>query len=147
MHQNKFHTTTIQRLKDKIEASGKGGPQLDEYEKELAEHLKILYKFANKGIRGRGKKMDNEPATSPELSERAGSDGRGVSELLPPPVLNSRGTDTSVFGGSTILWNRGDRTMSDDVFVGNQGHTQSNFMGGLGDGNSGIGGYSFGSIG
>jgi hypothetical protein len=147
MHQNKFHTETIQRLKDKIEASGKGGPQLDEYEKELAEHLKILYKFANKGIRGRGKKMDSEPATSPVLSERAGSDGRDVPEFLPPPVLIPRGTEGSLFGGSTTLWNRNDRTMSEDVFVGNQGHTQTNFMGGLGDGNAGIGGYSFGSMG
>jgi hypothetical protein len=78
MHQNKFHTETIQRLRDKIEGGTKGGQPLDDEDKRLAEHLKILYKFANKGIKGRGKKEDdsskisapeNPPATTTPPTE------------------------------------------------------------------------------
>src|SRR5271155_4095246 len=56
MHQNKFHTERIQQLTIKYEQSTKGGPPLDDQEQKLADHLKILYKYANKGIKGRGKK-------------------------------------------------------------------------------------------
>jgi hypothetical protein len=149
MHQNKFHTERINQLKDKIEASGKGGPPLNEYDKKLAEHLKILYKFANKGIRGRGKKRESELTTSPDelpfASDRS-SEGRTFAEqLLPPPVSNvARGND-GTFGGLTSpsMW-RNDRMMADDVFVGNHGH---GFLGTPGDGNAGINGYTYGNVG
>jgi hypothetical protein len=150
MHQNKFHTETIQRLKENIEASAKGGQQLDEYEKNLAEHLKILYKFANKGIRGRGKKRESEEMITPILtpnSER-GSEGRGLEQLLPPPVSNaSARVEAGSFTGlsTTSSWNRNERMMSEDVFLGNHGHVQNTFLGSQGDG--GISGYSFGSMG
>src|ERR1700736_4935647 len=80
MHQNKFHTETIQRLKDKMEASTKGGPPLDEYEKELADHLRTMYKFANKGIRGRGKKRDSEPELAETSTPEHDNQGRGFTD-------------------------------------------------------------------
>src|SRR5271167_1405729 len=64
MHQNKFHTERIQELTIKYQASTRGGPQLSEEEQKLADHLKILYKFANKGIKGRGKKDAESKSTT-----------------------------------------------------------------------------------
>jgi hypothetical protein len=154
MHQNKFHTETIQQLKDKMEASTKGGPPLDEYEKELADHLRTMYKFANKGIRGRGKKRDSEPELAETSTPEHDNQGRGFTDtevqgfadegrqftegLLPLPVSNP-----ASFGAS---WSRSDRLLGEDVFVGNHGSVQSNYLG-VSDGNSGIGGYPFGNMG
>src|SRR5271156_3750008 len=64
MHQNKFHTERIQELTQKYEASTRGGPALTQQEKEIVNHLKELYKFANKGIKGRGKKNENRQKSS-----------------------------------------------------------------------------------
>lgn len=164
MHQNKFHTETIQRLTTKAEASARGGPPLNEGEKKLADHLKILYKFANKGIKGRGKK-ENEPKPSTQQDTRAGQqhsqpqgDTRVFNEptLLPPPVnvQSHRGIegDPSYLGvaNPTSSWSRGERM--EGVYVGSQGQgqAQANFMGIPGDGGSGamgMGGYGFGSMG
>jgi hypothetical protein len=165
MHQNKFHTETIQRLTTKAEASSRGGPPLNDGEKRLADHLKILYKFANKGIKGRGKK-EHEPKPSTQQETRAGQqhsqphgDSRAFNEqaLLPPPVSvpGHRGIEAapSYLGvaNPTSSWSRGERM--EDVYGGNQGHGQaqaSNFIGISGDGGSGgmgMGGYAFGSMG
>ena len=156
MHQNKFHTETIQRLTTKAEACSKGGPSLSEDEQKLADHLKILYKFANKGIKGRGKKEDpkipqsqsqSQVHTEHQIPERPLA--TFAETLLPPPGGVVR-DGTSFLGGlSTASWPR-DRM--DDVFVGNQGHSQAqsnnNYLGIPGDGGSGgLGGYAFGSLG
>src|SRR5216117_1775199 len=71
MHQNKFHTERIQQLTIKYQMSTKGGPPLDDSEQQLADHLKILYKFANKGIKGRGKKeTESKLSGTPSTTER-----------------------------------------------------------------------------
>ena len=174
MHQNKFHTETIQRLTMRYDESTKGGLPLTEDEKKLVDHLKILYKFANKGIKGRGKKRDNDPkpprnnavtATTapPELRVEQPLDRTtatvptifGEQTLLPLPVSKAppalRGMDGAAtpFMGLThpaSSWSRGE-----DVFVGNQGHGQgqsTSFLGIPGDGNpGGLGGYAFGNMG
>jgi hypothetical protein len=120
MHQNKFHTETIQRLTAKAEAATKGGPPLDEEEQKVADHLKILYKFANKGIKGRGKKENNETKRSrppepqpPEREEQIYEPPR----LLPPRTVG-RGIETSSYllpGASANGWSRPERM--DDVFM------------------------------
>ena len=150
MHQNKFHTETIQRLTTKAEACSKGGPSLSREEQKLADHLKILYKFANKGIKGRGKKEDpkphsqSQPPTEQQIPERPLA--AFADAFLPPPTGVRDGPS---FGGlSTGAWSR-DRM--DDVFVGSQGHSQAqsnSYLGIPGDGGSGgLGGYAFGSMG
>lgn len=168
MHQNKFHTERIQQLTIKYQASTNGGTPLTEEEQKLADHLKILYKFANKGIKGRGKKeTESKPMTTvtttepPEttqteeeqqqsLDQRPTAESRVFTgeQLLPLPVskplLRSGMEGTSPFMG----WSRGE-----DVFVGNQGSSvmQSNsFLGIPGDSSSnstGLAGYAFGNIG
>jgi hypothetical protein len=149
MHQNKFHTETIQRLTMKYDDSKNGGPPLNEDEVVLANHLKILYKFANKGIKGRGKKderrkgSDTSEKSSLESLDRENTRGFGEQTLLPlpvskPPVL--RGIE----GSSPFMLNSG--TWREDVFTG-QGQ-QSNFIGIPGDSHSGVlGGYGFGNLG
>lgn len=155
MHQNKFHTETIQRLTTKAEACSKGGPSLSNEEQKLADHLKILYKFANKGIKGRGKKEDpkaQSQAQSHTTTEQQPLPERPLaySETLLPPPTGVRDGGASFMGLSTGAWSR-DRM--DDVFVGSQGHSQAqqqsnNYLGIPGDGGSGgLGGYAFGSLG
>jgi len=163
MHQNKFHTETIQRLTAKAEASSKGGPPLDEEEQKVADHLKILYKFANKGIKGRGKKETNErrkpqskpPAPAKERPKERPSERiyEPPTLLPPPPAVAGRGlegTTSAYLLPGTSGWSRPERM--EDVFVGGQ-HTQqaqsSSFISGIsGDGGGmGIGGYAFGNLG
>lgn len=166
MHQNKFHTETIQRLTAKCEACSNGGPTLNAEEQKLADHLKILYKFANKGIKGRGKKETRSTLSIPipqkvsqteqqhrEVPDQRPpeSEGQGEQTLLPPPVPNLSG---SIEGSAPFMglsqsqsWTR-----EEDVFVGgqnNHGSVQSNnFLGIPGDNNSGgLGGFTFGNIG
>jgi hypothetical protein len=139
MHQNKFHTERIQELTQKLQDEARGGPALTEEEKEVAEHLKILYKYSNKGIKGRGKKVPKKmttptvptatevgpaPATSPpaarvETAPEQQTFGGGGS-LLPLPVTKPiplRGIEgPSPFMGMPS-WPR-------DVFIGNQGEHQ-----------------------
>jgi hypothetical protein len=115
----------------------------------LADHLKILYKFANKGIKGRGKKEDPKPQSQPptELQIPERPLGGGYADTLLPPPTGVR-DGASFMGLSTGSWSR-DRM--DDVFVGSQGHSQAqsnNYLGIPGDGGSGgLGGYAFGSLG
>jgi hypothetical protein len=172
MHQNKFHTETIQQLTTKYDASTKGGPQLDEEEQRLADHLKILYRFANKGIKGRGKKTEPKPSTTgsqePKKVEQQQQQQQSVERLtdsrvftsreqslLPLPVSKAPSTLRGMDGPAPFLglshsgssWSRGE-----DVFVGSQGghgQVQSNsFLGIPGDGSSGgLGGYAFGNTG
>ena len=168
MHQNKFHTERIQQLTIKYQMSTRGGPPLDDSEQKLADHLKILYKFANKGIKGRGKKetelkpsvtsstTETTTRTEPPPSERVFTSEQ--QSLLPLPArikstLRRGMAETASFGSvssGTSSWSRGE-----DVYIGNQGggqlqHQQSNsFLGIPGDGSSttsGIGGYGFGGI-
>jgi hypothetical protein len=176
MHQNKFHTERIQELTIKYQASTRGGPQLSEDEQKLADHLKILYKFANKGIKGRGKKdAESKPtktvtnatttttttttgqqqdSTTTARTEEPAMESRVFTgeQLLPLPVskplLRSGMEGNPPFMG----WSRGE-----DVFVGNQGGSSSvvqqsnNFLGIPGDGGNntggGLGGYAFGNMG
>ena len=151
MHQNKFHTERIQELTLKLQNAAKGGPPLTEEERKVADHLKILYKYSNKGIKGRGKKLSKkatlptataEPAVpavptaqvsrigmAPEQQEPSFATGQ---TLLPLPVrkpVPRRGIEgPSPFMGMTgpnSSWSR-------DVFIGNQvteGH-QANAGGG-----------------
>ncbi len=168
MHQNKFHTERIQQLTIKYQASTKGGPPLTDAERKVADHLKILYKFANKGIKGRGKKESDlkrsatatTTPTRPEPSLDRPTESRvftGEQSLLPIPVSNKQQSliQAPSFMGSTSWSSRGS---GEDVFVGNQsngGQMPSNsFLGIPGDGSSssgggtgGMGGYGFGGIG
>jgi len=139
MHQNKFHTERIQQLTIKYEQSTKGGPPLNEEEQKLADHLKILYKYANKGIKGRGKKetpqqptqqqkqqqqqTSSSPTTRQQPIEPTTKSTRGYTSgdqqqtLLPLPVskpVTLHGTSPFLgMGGST--WG----ATREDVFVGN----------------------------
>lgn len=170
MHQNKFHTERIQELTIKYQASTRGGPQLSEDEQKLADHLKILYKFANKGIKGRGKKEaeskstktvtnatttgQQQESTTTARTEEPVMESRVFTgeQLLPLPV--SKPLLRSGMEGNTPFmgWSRGE-----DVFVGNQGSSSSvvqqsnSFLGIPGDGGNntggGLGGYAFGSMG
>jgi hypothetical protein len=174
MHQNKFHTEKIQQLTIKYQASTKGGPALTAEEQKLADHLKILYKFANKGIKGRGKKEPSESkvaatVTTGPTQEMTRSDDEeeqqqppiesrgftgGGEQLLPLPVSKP------LLSSSTAAY-IGWPTRTDDVFIGNQGGgggnagvVQSNsFLGIPGDFASssssagGLGGYAFGNMG
>jgi hypothetical protein len=110
MHQNKFHTEALQRLTRKAEMSSRGstGVHLTPSDQEIIAHLKQLYKNANKGIRGRGKKP-------PEQRPR---------EQLPPP----RGAVEAFVWGV-----RGERMMDD--FGGGQG---GEYMGISSDGRVGF---------
>lgn len=177
MHQNKFHTERIQQLTIKYQASTKGGPPLTDAERKVADHLKILYKFANKGIKGRGKKgsetKPSETATTTipqettttartESLDRPTAESRVFTEeqsLLPIPMSKNQQSliQTPSFMGSTSWSSRGG---GEDVFVGNQnsgsGHGQmssNSFLGIPGDSGSsgvgagGLGGYAFGGIG
>jgi hypothetical protein len=155
MHQNKFHTETIQRLTTKAEACSKGGASLTEDEQKLADHLKILYKFANKGIKGRGKKEDPKPQppiqTQPQslvAEQQIPERPLAYAETLLPPPAGVRDGGASFMGLATAGWTR---ERMDDVFVGSQGHSQAqsnNYLGIPGDGGSGgLGGYAFGSLG
>lgn len=132
MHQNKFHTQRIQQLTIKYEQSTKGGPPLDEEEQKLADHLKILYKYANKGIKGRGKKetaqqqqqqTSSSPTTRQQPIEPTPKPTRGYASgdqqptLLPLPVSKPptlHGTSPFLGMGSTT-WG----ATREDVFVGN----------------------------
>jgi hypothetical protein len=136
MHQNKFHTETLQRLTKKAEASAKGGgPPLTRPEQKIINHLRDLYKFANKGIKGRGKKDHEQKSLTTLDSEERSLESRTAVELLPPPT-SSRGIEGFSGMGS---WSRGER-MVEDSFVGH-GHAQSNdFIGISGDGRVG---YAF----
>ena len=168
MHQNKFHTETIQKLTAKAKASAQGGPALDEGERKVADHLKILYKFANKGIKGRGKKdltdrkstaRNNETETrrhrEQNNQQRPAERIYEPPTLLPPPPSVGRvlaeGTPSYLLSGSASSWSRPERM--EDVFVGGgQGHVQAqsnSFLTGIsGDaGSVGLGGYAFGSLG
>ena len=173
MHQNKFHTERIQQLTIKYQASIKGGPPLTDAERKVADHLKILYKFANKGIKGRGKKeSESKPSTTatttgpqetttrPEQTLDRPTESRlftGEQSLLPIPVSNKQQSliQAPSFMGSTSWSTRGS---GEDVFVGNEsngGQMPSNsFLGIPGDGSSssssggtGMGVYGFGGIG
>jgi hypothetical protein len=53
-HQNKFHSGTIRRLKERFE-NIEEGDVVQEWEKVLWEYFVGLYKNCNKGIKGRGK--------------------------------------------------------------------------------------------
>ena len=151
MHQNKFHTETIQRLTAKAEASIKGGPPLNEEEQKVADYLKSLYKFANKGIKGRGKK-ETGPLTRGNTAQQRQADRiHEPATLLPPPngVAGRTLEGTSYLHSGASGWPRSERM--EDVFVGGQ-HAQAqsnNFSSGIsGDaGGVGLGGYAFGSVG
>ena len=177
MHQNKFHTERIQQLTKKYQASTKGGPPLTDAERKVADHLKILYKFANKGIKGRGKKdcgskpstrttattatvpQETTTPTRTESLDRPTTESRvftGEQSLLPIPGSKKHQSliQAQSFMGSTSWSSRGGE---EDVFVGNQsnggGHGQmpsNSFLGIPGDGSSGtggLGGYAFGGLG
>jgi len=166
MHQNKFHTERIQQLTIKYEQSTKGGPPLNEEEQKLADHLKILYKYANKGIKGRGKKeaaqqqrqSSSPPMTRQQPIETTTKPSRGYTSgdqqptLLPLPVSKPptlHGTSPFLGMGGTT-WG----ATREDVFVGNPtggqnavqqsgsvgnsaaGGGDGNFLGIPGDGNS-----------
>ena len=150
MHQNKFHTETIQQLTKKYETFTKGGPPLTAEERKTADHLKILYKFANKGIKGRGKKEKAAPKSQQQQQQQTSN------HTQPAEQNGSSATDTRPFPEQTLLplpflglphWSRGE-----DVFV-NQSHAgqvQSNaFLGIPGDGTTsgGLAGYTFGNLG
>jgi hypothetical protein len=137
MHQNKFHTARIQELTQKLQDAARGGPALTEEEKQVADHLKILYKYSNKGIKGRGKKLPKRPPPSPtpnppEEVEPPAPTPPSATRVEPPP-------ETTFSAGGTLLplpvtkpvplrgiegpspfmgWPR-------DVFIGNQGEHQS----------------------
>lgn len=53
-HQNKFHISTIRRLKERFENISEGDV-VEEWEKSMWEYFVGLYKNCNKGIKGRGK--------------------------------------------------------------------------------------------
>ncbi|KAI7352424.1 hypothetical protein KC319_g7315 [Hortaea werneckii] len=53
-HQNKFHTATIRRLRERFEKIRRGDV-VERWEKEMWEYFGELYKNCNKGIKGRGK--------------------------------------------------------------------------------------------
>jgi len=82
MHQNKFHTERIQELTQKYQDSTRGGPALTQQEKEIVNHLKELYKFANKGIKGRGKKHENRQKQS-STPNNNGSNTNGSTTQVP----------------------------------------------------------------
>jgi hypothetical protein len=80
-HQNKFHSATIRRLKERFEHIEEGDV-VEEWEKVLWEYFVGLYKNCNKGIKGRGKdrRISNmaalsllEPVDGPGLGGRRGS--------------------------------------------------------------------------
>jgi len=92
MHQNKFHTERIQQLTIKYEQSTKGGPPLDDQEQKLADHLKILYKYANKGIKGRGKKEGAQQQQQQQLTSSPAPTRRRPRVPEPtPPKPRARG--------------------------------------------------------
>ncbi|KAI7550193.1 hypothetical protein KC331_g3333 [Hortaea werneckii] len=53
-HQNRFHTATIRRLRERFETIRRGDV-VERWEKEMWEYFGELYKNCNKGIKGRGK--------------------------------------------------------------------------------------------
>ncbi|KAI7215121.1 hypothetical protein KC333_g5643 [Hortaea werneckii] len=53
-HQNRFHTATIRRLRERFE-NIQQGDVVERWEKEMWEYFGELYKNCNKGIKGRGK--------------------------------------------------------------------------------------------
>jgi hypothetical protein len=92
MHQNKFHTERIQQLTIKYEQSTKGGPPLDEQEQKLADHLKILYKYANKGIKGRGKKETAQQPQQPQQQHQQTSSSTTTTRPQPVPEPRTKPT-------------------------------------------------------
>jgi hypothetical protein len=175
MHQNKFHTERIQELTLKLQNAAKGGPPLTEEERKVADHLKILYKYSNKGIKGRGKKMAKnavtgttaavptvEPTTATRIEtapiEQPSFTGGGGQALLPLPItkpVSLRGIEGPsrfmvMAGGppapAPLSWHR-------DVFIGNQGPEgpqvgggQPNYLGDAAPGTS-MNTFSFGNMG
>jgi hypothetical protein len=139
MHQNKFHTARIQELTQKLQDAARGGPALTENEKQVADHLKILYKYSNKGIKGRGKKLPKRlpppptptppeiesPSPTPPAATRVEPAPEqtfsGGGSLLPLPVTKPvplRGIE----GPSPFM---GMQSWPRDVFIGNQAEHQS----------------------
>jgi hypothetical protein len=161
MHQNKFHTERIQQLTIKYEQSTKGGPLLDDQEQKLADHLKILYKYANKGIKGRGKKeiaqqqqrqtsssaptkrRPRVPEPTPKPTARGYPSADQQPTLLPLPVSKPptlHGTSPFLGMGGTT-WG----ATRENVFVGNPSGGQNtvvqsgNAVGGTAGGGGGGG--------
>jgi uncharacterized Zn-finger protein len=52
-HQNKFHVQALQQLTEKFMSVGDG--EIPEEDKDLFEYFASLYKYSNRGIKGRGK--------------------------------------------------------------------------------------------
>lgn len=76
-HQNKFHITTIRRLRERFENILEGDV-VEEWEKAMWEYFVGLYKNCNKGIKGRGKdrRISNTsaiPLHGGQVSERRDS--------------------------------------------------------------------------
>ncbi|KAF2484575.1 hypothetical protein BDY17DRAFT_248363 [Neohortaea acidophila] len=74
-HQNKFHVETIRRLKARFENVADGGDAVDDWEKEMWEYFRGLYKNCNKGIKGRGKdrRISNAASASSMSAQRRAS--------------------------------------------------------------------------
>ena len=176
MHQNKFHTERVQELTLKLQNAAKGGPALTEDERKVADHLKILYKYSNKGIKGRGKKLSKKvtmPTITVEQTVLADSIAQAPrmetapeqqpsfavgQTLLPLPVTKPvpmRGIE----GPSPFMGMTGHASWSRDVFMGNQvtdGHQSnagggghSSYLGMAGDATSGtsLTNFTFGNMG
>jgi len=99
MHQNKFHTERIQQLTIKYEQSTKGGPPLNEEEQKLADHLKILYKYANKGIKGRGKKETAQQPQQPQQQHQQTSSSTTTTRPPSPTPPHTATTPLPTPGG------------------------------------------------
>lgn len=68
-HQNRFHLETLNELMRKLaELSGPELENLPQDEKDLLDYFKELYKNSNKGIRGRGKRIESngQKSSSPQ---------------------------------------------------------------------------------
>lgn len=74
-HQNKFHSATICRLRERF-ANIKEGDVVEEWEKALWEYFVGLYKNCNKGIKGRGKDRRISNTSAAPAASPAAASGR-----------------------------------------------------------------------
>lgn len=104
MHQNKFHTERIQELTLRLQDAAKGGPALTEEERKVADHLKILYKYSNKGIKGRGKKPSTRKVVLPTTATTTTGEPAATTPVTTVGRMETAPVDQPSFtGGQTLL--------------------------------------------
>lgn len=70
-HQNRFHLDTLNKLTERLAEIDPNDASMKSEERELLNYFADLYKNSNRGIKGRGKRVENieHVDSSPELSK------------------------------------------------------------------------------